>query len=267
VELAHEIPTCDSIGYTLQSKLRASSEALALATLAALLICVTAITPVDNAVRSILEPMASNLFSPNLPVWTFTITTGFMTIGLLVLMFGRRHQEWGARAECWRANGIFLVLLVLIGPALADSLGLPPCATGFYGAAGWWIGKRDHAGWAALSLASGVVLGLSLGLQGIATGSHSLSDVLWSGLAILGLCHILYYYVLRLPDRLLFPTHLEESARLPGLSAMCLLLVVVAVARLPHATGFAVPHWVAHIGEHSPVHLQQVVRMLQPRLR
>ena len=225
----------------------ATSEALALAVSALLLVAVTVITPLDGAVRTMLAPLGPKLFSPMLPLWTLSITTGFLTVGLLALMSGRAYRSCGIRAEFWRGTGVFLILLVLIGPALSDSLGLAPSTAGFYGVAGWWIGKRDHPGWAAMSLAVGLMLGLALGLSGMATGHLRLSEILWSGLTVLGLAHALYYYVLRLPLRARLGDHPDMSARLPGLPAMCLLLVVAAVARLPHDTRWARHHWVAHL--------------------
>jgi hypothetical protein len=245
----------------------ATFEAMALAACALLLVAVTALTPIDSAVRAVLAPLGPKLFSPT-PWWTFSITTGFLTVGLLALMAGRTHRKGGARAELWRENGIFLILLVLIGPALGDSLGLAPSSAGFYGAAGWWIGRWHHRGWAVLSLASGLMLGVALGLSGMATGTLPISEILWSGLAVLGLGHALYYYVLRLPSSARpeinalrgLRNHPVASARLPGLPAMCLLLVVAAVARLPHDTRWARQYWVAHIDNQSPVRLQHALR-------
>jgi hypothetical protein len=120
----------------------ATAEAMALAVCVVLLRVVTAITPLDNAVRTALAPLGSKLFSPTLPLWTFTITTGFLTVGLLALMAGR--------------------------------------------------------------------------------------------------------------------THPDASARLPGLPAMCLSLVVAAVARLPHDSRLAPHHWVAHLDAQES--LQQPLR-------
>jgi hypothetical protein len=165
-------------------------------------------------------------------------------------MSGRTYGRYAVHAEFRRENGVFLILLVLIGPAIGGALGLAPSSAGFYGAAGWWIGRRHHPGWATVSLASGLILGLALGLSEMATGSQRLSQILWSGLVILGLAHALYHYVLRLPLR----NDPGASARLPGLPAMCLLLVVAAVARLPHDTSWARQHWVAHVDDQSPVH-------------
>jgi hypothetical protein len=259
-----------------KSRLRnAASEAAALAACAMLLFAVNVITPLDGAVRTMLAPLASRLFSPTLPLWTFAITTGFLTVGLLALMSGRTRSTCAARAECWRENGVFLILLVLIGPALGDSLGLAPSSAGFYGAAGWWIGRRHHPGWAVMSLAGGLILGTALGLSGMATGSLRLSEILWSGLAVLGLAHALYYYVLRLPlsakpvtnDLSALRNYPDASARLPGLPAMCLLLVVAALARLPHDTRPTRYHWVAQMDDPASLRLQQDLQFLQHRLR
>jgi len=234
----------------------ATTEAMAMAACAVLLVSLTDMTSLDSAVRTMLAPLGPKLFSPTLPLWTFIITTGFLTVGLLALMSGRTHRACGPRAEYWRENGVFLILLVLIGPALADSLRLAPSSAGFYAAAGWWIGKRHHPGWAWASLASGLILGLALGLSAMATGTVRLSEILWSGLAVLALAHALYYYVLRLP--LSAHGRPDASARLPGLPAMCLLLVVAAVARLPHDARLARDHWVAHLYAQNPARLESV---------
>jgi hypothetical protein len=231
----------------------ATAEAIALAAGALLLVAVSGLTRLDSSFRAMVAPLGPKLFSPTLPLWTFTITTGFLTVGLLALMSGRTQPTCRARGECWRGNGIFLILLVLIGPALADSLGLAPTTAGFYGAAGWWIGRRQHPGWALASLAGGLTLGLILGLSGMADGSLRLSQVLWSGLAVFGLAHALYYYVLRLP---LSARAANPMARLPGLPAMCLLLVVAALVRLPHDIRLASHHWVAHLDNPASVHLR-----------
>jgi len=242
---------------------QATPEAMVLAGCVVSLIAVTGMTPLDSAVRTMLAPLGPMLFSATLPLWTFIITTALLTVGLLALMSGCTHRARGARTECWRENGVFLILLVLIGPALSDSLQLVPGSAGFYAAAGWWIGKRHHPGWAWASLASGLILGLALGFEAMAAGTVRLSEVLWSGLAILGLAHALYYYVLRLP-RSSKPTaepstlsnHLDVSARLPGLPAMCLLLVIAAVARLPHDPRLPRLHWVAHLDAPASVHIR-----------
>jgi hypothetical protein len=241
----------------------ATSEAMVLAACVLLLVAVTDFTPLDSAVRAMLVPLGRKLYSPNLALWTFIITTGFLTVGLLALMSGRTYRNCAVRAEGWRENGAFLILLVLIGPALGDWLHLAPSSAGFYGAAGWWISKRHHSGWAWASLAIGLILGLALGLSGMAAGSLRLSEILWSGLAVLVLAHALYYHILRLPlstrpvnDRSALRYRPDASARLPGLPAMCLLLVVAAVARLPHDARPARHQWVAHLDSQNPVRLQ-----------
>jgi hypothetical protein len=241
----------------------ATAEAMALAAGALLLIAASSLTPLDGSVRTMLAPLGAKLFSPALPSWTFAITTGFLTVGLLALMAGRSHRTCRARAECWRGNGIFLILLVLLGPALADALGLAPSCAGFYAAAGWWIGRRRHPAWALASLAGGLALPLVLGLSGLASGSLRLSEILWSGLAILGLAHALYYHLLRLPlgakpinEPSTLSTPLDVPARLPGLPAMCLLLVVAAAARLPHDARAARLQWTAHLDHPGSVHLR-----------
>ena len=50
----------------------------------------------------------------------------------------------------------------------------------------------------------------------MAGGGHFLSDVIWSALLAYGVCHILYYYVLRIPCReSLESPHRSRRARKP----------------------------------------------------
>ena len=72
---------------------------------------------------------------------------------------------------------------------------------GYLYGAGWWIWRRRNPKVAALSLATGITLGTFLGFGRLAAGGHFLSDNLWSGLIALGVAHVLYYYVLRIPAR------------------------------------------------------------------
>jgi hypothetical protein len=100
---------------------------------------------------------------------------------------------------------------------------------GFLYASGWWLWKRRRPRYARLFLVFGLVIGLGIGLGGMAAGEHFLSDVLWSALLALGLAHILYYYILQIPQR-----GASVTARLPGKGMMIVLLVLAMIARIPH---------------------------------
>jgi membrane-associated PAP2 superfamily phosphatase len=159
------------------------------------------------------------------------ITASLVIAGLAALALGLA-QGRGA----WRRHGTFLLLSVAVGPGLLVNLvfkdhwdrprprdvvefggplhyrpaPLPRgeggasfpcghCSVGFLYAAGWWVWKRRRPAWARASLAVGLVAGFALGLGRMAAGGHFLSDVIWSALLALGVAHVLYYDVLRLP--------------------------------------------------------------------
>src|SRR5436305_2951837 len=159
------------------------------------------------------------------------ITAALVLSSLAALAVGiaRGHGDW-------RRHGIFLLLSVVIGPGLLvntvfkDHWGRPRprdivefggplhyriaplpggeggasfpcghCSVGFLFAAGWWMWRRRRPARAWGSLALGLIAGFALGLGRMAAGGHFLSDVIWSALLALGVAHVLYYYVLRVP--------------------------------------------------------------------
>jgi lipid A 4'-phosphatase len=159
------------------------------------------------------------------------ITASLVIGGLAALALGLAPGR-GA----WRRHGTFLLLSVAVGPGLLVNLVLKDhwdrprprdimefggplhyrpaplpggeggasfpcghCSVGFLYAAGWWVWKRRRPAWARASLAVGLVAGLALGLGRMAAGGHFLSDVIWSALLALGVAHVLYYDLLRLP--------------------------------------------------------------------
>ena len=67
----------------------------------------------------------------------------------------------------------------------------------------------------------------------MAAGEHFLSDVAWSALLALGLAHVLYYYILRIPQQ-----DAALSASLPSKRMMALLVILAVIARLPHGERF-----------------------------
>jgi lipid A 4'-phosphatase len=169
-----------------------------------------------------------------------------------------------------RAYGFFILLCVAIGPgliinvALKDHWGRPRprqliefggkfeyvqplvpspargksfpcghCSVGYLYAIGWWVWRRRHPRWAAVSLVGGLTLGTLLGLDRMATGAHFLSDAIWSALIALSIAHVLYYYVLRIPARedaraTLYPL-LEQSPRLKSAAIAGIVLLGVVI--------------------------------------
>jgi lipid A 4'-phosphatase len=152
-------------------------------------------------------------------------------IGILALGAGALY-----RRALWRRYAIFVLLSVIIGPGLlintafkdhwnrprprdvvefggplhydvaplrgegGTSFPCGHCSVGFLYALGWWVWRRRRPRLAAASLAAGGVAGVALGLGRMAAGGHFLSDVLWAALIAYAIAHLLYYYVLRIPQ-------------------------------------------------------------------
>lgn len=159
------------------------------------------------------------------------ITAALVGAGLVALLAGAVRR----RAD-WRRYAAFLLLSVVVGPGMIVNavfkdhwerprprdvveLGGPlhyrpaplpggdggasfpcgHCSVGFLFGAGWWVWRWRRPALARIALATGVVAGLALGLGRMAAGGHFLSDVIWSAILALGVAHVLYYHVLRIP--------------------------------------------------------------------
>jgi lipid A 4'-phosphatase len=164
------------------------------------------------------------------------ITASLAVAGATVFIIGVIRE----RSRRLRWYGIFVLLCVAIGPGLIinvilkDHWGRPRprqtvefggqykyvqplvpspshtprksfpcghCSVGYLYAAGWWLWRRSHPRWAAVSLALGLSIGTLLGIGRMAAGAHFLSDAIWSALIAYGIAHGLYYYILRIPAR------------------------------------------------------------------
>jgi lipid A 4'-phosphatase len=202
------------------------------------------------------------------------ITAALVTAGLaaLLLSFGRERRHW-------RGPATLILLTVVIGPGLLGNLVLKDhwrhprprdvqelggtlryvpapligreggasfpcghCTVGFLYGIGWWIWRRQRPRWALASLATGVTLGLLLGVGRMAAGAHFLSDVIWSALLAYGVAHLFYYHVL-------YPEaghEITAAARTRGhprwrtalgiAAAVAGVAVLLALTALPHGT-------------------------------
>lgn len=212
---------------------------LFLIALAAAVTLLFAVTPLDIAAARVFYrpdsldhwPLAKELpwsVLYRLAPW-ITAALVLSGLGMLALGIARGTSDW-------RRHGIFLLLSVVIGPGLLvntvfkDHWGRPRprdivefggpsryrlaplpggeggasfpcghCSVGFLFAAGWWMWRRRRPARAWASLALGLAAGTALGLGRMAAGGHFLSDVIWSALLALGVAHVLYHYVLRVP--------------------------------------------------------------------
>ncbi|HZW37188.1 MAG TPA: phosphatase PAP2 family protein [Candidatus Deferrimicrobiaceae bacterium] len=213
-----------------------------------------------------------HLFYRSAPWVTGSLAVGGAALLLAGIVRGKSRRS--------RLIGIFLLLCVAIGPGLIvngilkDHWGrprprqivefggsmkyVPPllparthgksfpcghCSVGYLYAAGWWAWRRSRPKRGAVSLAVGVTLGTLLGLGRMAAGGHFLSDVAWSGLISLGVAHVLYYYVLRIPARedsreALYPRIVQNSrwraAAIAGTAIFCAGIIGGGLLASPH---------------------------------
>jgi membrane-associated PAP2 superfamily phosphatase len=241
-----------------------------------------AVTPLDiAAARAFYRPNALDHWplARELP-WSVLyrlapwITAALVLSGLAALAMGLARGHGG-----WRRHGVFLLLSVVVGPGLLvntifkDHWGRPRprdvvefggplhyrlaplpggeggasfpcghCSVGFLFAAGWWVWRRRRPARAWGSLALGLATGFALGLGRMAAGGHFLSDVIWSALLALGVAHVLYYYVLRVPvhESLVPPGSMSRVQRwIVAGAALGGLGVLLALFAAPHGTELA----------------------------
>lgn len=251
-----------------------------LGALAAALTLLFALTPLDiDAARLFYRPHSLDHWplaarAPWLQLYGASswITASLIAIGLVALAAGVLRGR-----ALWRRYGTFVLLAVVLGPGLlintvfkdhwerprprdviefagslhyqvaplrgegGSSFPCGHCSVGFLYALGWWVWRGRRPALAAASLAVGLIVGLALGLGRMAAGGHFLSDVLWAALIAYALAHLLYYYVLRIP---------QEQARASGgaaapagrawqlgiaaLAAVCGLLALLALIGAPN---------------------------------
>jgi lipid A 4'-phosphatase len=213
-------------------------DAIALVAIGALLTVLFVSTPLDLAVaRFFYSPDATEHWPLGKQApWSVLyraapwITAALMLAGLGVLVMSAVRRDVSARRRA-----VFILLALALGPGLLvnavckDHWGRPRpreivqfggaehyvaaplpgeggesfpcghCSVAFLYTAGWWIWRRRKPYLAAASLGTGLAGGAAMGLCRMAAGGHFLSDVLWSGLIVMGLAHMLYHHVLRIP--------------------------------------------------------------------
>ena len=189
--------------------------------------------------------------------------TGSLAVAGVALLISGVMREKSRRL---RLYGTFILLCVIIGPGLIINLVLKDhwgrarprqlvefggsseysqplvpfraggksfpcghCSVGYLYGIGWWVWRRSHPRLAAVSLATGLVIGTFLGIGRMTDGGHYLSDAAWSALIALGIAHVLYYYVLRIPARedsrsVLYPL-LKQSPRLKAATIASSVLI------------------------------------------
>jgi membrane-associated PAP2 superfamily phosphatase len=254
--------------------------------IAAALTLIFALTPLDIAAARLFYsaravnhwPLAARFPWRLLYQASTWITTSVVLIGLGAMALAALR-----RRALWRRYAVFLLLSVVIGPGLlinvvfkdhwdrprprdivefggplhytvaplrgeaGASFPCGHCSVGFLYALGWWIWRRRRPHLAMASAALGAAAGLALGLGRMAAGGHFLSDVLWSALIALGIAHLLFHYVLRIPaweeaEALAAPEPPASRSRQMALATLAALggaIVLLALFAAPHGTGIA----------------------------
>jgi lipid A 4'-phosphatase len=203
----------------------------------------------DLTIQQAFYHPSAGWFLKNNPLFLFVYHYGNIpalltaTAGLVLFGLSWQAYKWAR----WRKIGLFLVLVMLIGPglivnvALKDHWGRPrprnvtdfdgryqyeklmsvdtsspglsfPCghaSMGFYLFIPWFVLRKKRRGWAYVSLAAGILFGLLIGLARIAQGGHWFSDVVSAGLLVY-LTGTVCFHALQLNQALWFyPKHLE----------------------------------------------------------
>ncbi|QLQ32405.1 MAG: phosphatase PAP2 family protein [Candidatus Thiothrix singaporensis] len=82
-------------------------------------------------------------------------------------------------------------------------------SVGFAFIAFWFLLRRHKPTLAKMALLLSLLFGCTIGLTRMAAGGHFLSDVMWSGWVVLFASWLLYYPIMRIPER-------EAAYLLPG---------------------------------------------------
>jgi membrane-associated PAP2 superfamily phosphatase len=261
-------------------------DAIVLVAIGALLTVVFVTTPLDLTVaRLFYSPDVTNHWPiGNEAPWSVLyraapwLTSLMLLAGLAVLAMSLVRRDATSRRYA-----LFILLAVALGPGLVvnaickDHWGRPRprqiiefggaehyvaaplpgeggesfpcghCSVAVVYAAGWWIWRRRKPVLAALSLVAGLVGGAAMGICRIAMGGHFLSDVLWSVLLVLGLTHVLYHYVLRIPAHEALEPDISPALvprrrwqwLVPGLVGVGSLLSLLATAARPQSVQVA----------------------------
>jgi lipid A 4'-phosphatase len=236
-----------------------------------------------TSARPFYHPGQTNAWSvASQPLWSLFyksapwITGSLALAGTAALINGLVRKE----ARRSRTHGLFILLCVAIGPGLivngilkdhwgrarprqivefggkhtytqplvpgdahGKSFPCGHCSVGYLYGVGWWIWRRRSLWASSTSLVAGLTIGTLQGFGRLAAGGHFLSDNLWAGLIALGLAHVLYYYVLRIPARedavsSLYP-RIEQDRRfryasVAGASLLGAGIVIGGIVASPH---------------------------------
>jgi len=214
------------------------------------------------------EGLSNSWFLRDLGLWRFffwvapwfTIVLGLL--GLATLAIGILKRE----KIRLRVYGMFLFLVVIIGPGLVINAGfkdhwdrprprdvqafggeelyVPPlmigqsgnsfpcghCSVAFAWGAFYLLWRRRHPTWAAAAIAASIIVGSLMGVARMTAGGHFLSDVLWSAVLTWSTLLLLYWPIMRIPWREDEPERYSPSPDSRSVAFFKLTLIALAAA-------------------------------------
>jgi len=214
------------------------------------------------------EGLSNSWFLRDQGLWRFffwvapwiTIVLGLL--GLATLAIGILQRE----KIRLRVYGMFLFLVVIIGPGLVINAGfkdhwdrprprdvqafggaesyVPPlmigqsgnsfpcghCSVAFAWGAFYLLWRRRHPARAGAALGTSIVIGSLMGVSRIAAGGHFLSDVLWSAVLTWSTLLLLYWPIMRIPWREDEPERYSSSPDPRSVAFFKLTLIALAAA-------------------------------------
>jgi hypothetical protein len=131
-------------------------------------------------------------------ILTVALGPGLLVNGVLKDHWGRPRPHQTLELGGTRP---YLPPLALGEPGLGKSFPCGHSSAGYLLAVFFPIWLRRRPRLATLALVGALAVGTVLGLGRMGAGDHFLSDVIWSAVIAYGVAFVLYYFVLRIPER------------------------------------------------------------------
>ncbi len=134
---------------------------------------------------------------------TFVLLTAFLGPGLVVNAVLKEHWDRPRPHQTVELGGTrdYLPPLMMGDSGNGKSFPSGHASAGFMLGVFFLIWLRRRPALAYVALLGAIGLGVLLGIARMSAGDHFLSDVIWSAVIVHSLAIILYYFVLRVPQR------------------------------------------------------------------
>ena len=134
---------------------------------------------------------------------TYVLCVFLLGPGLLVNTLFKDHWGRARPVQVAQLGGTEPYTPPLYFVADGDGRSFPSghSSVGFAFIAFWFVWRKRHPRWAKMALLGTLVFGTLVGLTRMAAGGHFLSDVMWSAWVVSFAAWVLYYHLLRIPER------------------------------------------------------------------